>query len=186
MTSLFLLTGQNIDVFNKSSCFYTDICYHFKRPEKKDIALKDRILYYFPNITLCEGDCKTAGVNLTTLKAIYEWKFSNLKKQNILEENLMYQSGLGEITDLISHTNIEIIKCYKDIFIYNIFISNTGGFIILSFISIQIIVSIIYLKGGIYHIKKFVFEITNKFISFLSLQKDNSSLPNIKFIKKKY
>ena len=180
MTSLLMLTEQNINVFNKSSSFYTDICYHFEMPVKKDIALKDRILIYFPNITLCEGDCKTIGVNLTTLKAMCECKFSNLKKQNILEDNLMYQSAVGEITDLLSHTNIEIIKCYKDVFTYKFFISNIGGFIILFFISIQIIVLIIHLKKGLYSVKKFIFEITNKYISFISLQKDNSVIPNTK------
>ena len=180
MTSLLLLTEQNINAFNKSSSFYTDICYHFEMPGKKDIALKDRILIYFPNITLCEGDCKTVGVNLTALKAICECKFSNLKKQNILEDNLMYQSGVGEITDLLSHTNIEIIKCYKDVFTYKFFISNIGGFIILFFISIQIIVSIIYLKKGLYSVKKFIFDITNKYISFISLQKDNSIMLSTK------
>ena len=50
------LSQQNIDVFNLSSDFYTDICYYFDSPINKDIALKDRIKLFFPNITLCEND----------------------------------------------------------------------------------------------------------------------------------
>ena len=54
INSLFYLAEQNIDIFNLSSGFYTDICYHFNSPvEGKDIALKDRIKLYFPNVTLC-------------------------------------------------------------------------------------------------------------------------------------
>ena len=41
-----------MDIFNLSSSFYKDICFQYN--SKKDIALKDRVLEYFPNITLCE------------------------------------------------------------------------------------------------------------------------------------
>ena len=46
------LLNEGIDVFDLSSPFYNDVCFRYK--SKKDIALKDRILEYFPNITLCE------------------------------------------------------------------------------------------------------------------------------------
>ena len=39
MNSILFLTEQNIDVFNLSSVFYTDICFHFDSPIDKDIAL---------------------------------------------------------------------------------------------------------------------------------------------------
>ena len=174
MTSLLYLTGQNIDVFNKDSPFYTDICYNFDKPVKKDIALKDRILIYFPNITLCESNCKINGVNLTSLKSICECKYNNFKKKNFIEDSLIYQTGVGEIKNILSHTNIEIIKCYEDIFNFKNFISNYGGFMILSFIIIQIITTIIYYLKSLYLIRKYLFEIANKYISYISSQKNNS------------
>ena len=94
------LTSQNIDVFNLSSVFYTDICFHFKSPIDKDIALKDRILLCFPNITLCENGCKIKGVNLTNLKSICECTFNNFISNSILGSNLLSQSQFGEIEDI--------------------------------------------------------------------------------------
>ena len=112
INSLLHLTGQNINIFNLSSDFYTDICYHYESNLDKDVALQDRILIYFPNITLCEGGCETKGVNVTTLKAICECAFNNLKDTAILSNNILYQSQLGQIKEMISSTNIVIIKCY--------------------------------------------------------------------------
>ena len=172
MTSLLYLTEQNIDVFNKDNSFYTDICYHFDLPIKKDIALKDRILIFFPNITLCENNCIIKGVNLTILKSICECKYSSLKNKNFLEDSLMTQTGVSEITDILRHTNIEIIKCYKDIFDFKRFISNSGGFMILSFIIIQIIVATIFYFKNLNEIRKYLFDISTKYISYLSLYKN--------------
>ena len=89
INSLLFLTGQNIDVFNLSSSFYNDICYHFDSPLGKDIALKDRIHLYFPNITLCEDGCQTKGVNLTSLKSICECKMNNIMSNNFLGNNYL-------------------------------------------------------------------------------------------------
>ena len=73
--SILFLTEQNIDVFNKTSGFYTDICYHYESPCDKDVALRDRLLIYYPNITLCDYGCNNAGVNLTSMTAICECKY---------------------------------------------------------------------------------------------------------------
>ena len=63
MDSILFLTDQNIDIFNKSCEFYTDLCYHFESPNNKDVALRDRLLVYYPNITLCDSGCDIYGVN---------------------------------------------------------------------------------------------------------------------------
>ena len=63
------LSQQNIDVFNLSSDFYTDICYYFESPIKKDLSLKDRVKIFFPNITLCENGCTIKGINTSSMKA---------------------------------------------------------------------------------------------------------------------
>ena len=174
INSLFYLAKQNIDIFNISSDFYTDICYHFNSPvEGKDIALKDRILLYFPNITLCEDDCQIKGVNLTTFKAICECKLNNIMSNNIFGNNILVQSKLGEIKDIISKTNIEVIKCYKDLFVFKYYISNIGLYIITTLIIIQIILSIFYFCKSSYSIMKYIISITEKYISFLSFHKNN-------------
>ena len=174
MKSLFYLADQDIDIFNLSSAFYTDICYHFNSPvEGKDIALKDRILLYFPNVTLCEEGCQIKGVNLTTFKAICECLLNRLMGSNIFGNNILYQSSLGEIQSLIKKTNIEVVKCYKDIFVYKYFIKNTGGFIIMFLILAQIILIIIYYCKSLYSIRKYIFNISEKYILYLSIVRNN-------------
>jgi hypothetical protein len=87
MDSLLFLTGQNIDIFNKSSGFYHDICYHFESPCDKDVALNDRLLVYYPNITLCDSGCTNSGVNLTTMTALCECKFKAMTDEETEDED---------------------------------------------------------------------------------------------------
>ena len=178
--SLLYLSEQNIDVFNISSIFYTDICYHFDSPIDKDIALKDRVSLYYPNITLCENGCKTKGINLTTFRALCECKLNNLLGSNLFENNLLYQSYIGEIQDLISKTNIEVLRCYKDIFNSKYLISNVGVYIILFLFVSLIILTIIYFCKNAFSIQKYIFDITEKFLSHFLSKKTNVGIKNYK------
>ena len=157
LDKLKFLTDQNIDIFDLESDFYTDICYTFESPiDGKDISLKDRIKLYFPNVTLCENGCKIKGVNITTFKAMCECTLNNFMENNIFGDNIFYQSSFGEIESLIKQTNIEVLRCYKNIFVLKYFVKNIGGFIILFLIFIQIILTIIYYHKYLYLIKKYI------------------------------
>ena len=183
--SLLFFTNQNINVFNLSSEFYNDICYHFDSPIDKDITLKDRIKLYYPNITLCESGCKLKGVNLTTLKALCECKLIDIMNNNIFEDNLLFQSQFGELKDLISKTNIEVLKCYKDLFAPKYFLSCIGGFFVLILIIIQIVMAIIFFNRSILLIRKYLFGITGRYIMYLSSNLINNSNPPKKKRKRK-
>ena len=54
LNSALFLSEQNVDIFNINSPLYTDICFHFKSPNGKDIPVKERIHIFVPNITLCD------------------------------------------------------------------------------------------------------------------------------------
>ena len=111
------LTEQGINIFDPDSDFYTDICFHFKSPiDGKDIPLKDRLRLFYPNITLCNEGCSIKGVNLTSWKAICECKLRDLVQNNIFGNNLVIQKTIGEVQDILMKTNIEVLKCYKDLF----------------------------------------------------------------------
>ena len=166
------LTDQNIDIFNLSSNFYTDICFHFKSPIDKDISLKDRVLLFFPNITLCENGCHMKGVDTETFKSICECKLNNLINKNVLENNLLYKTQLGEFEEMLKQTNLEILKCYKDISNSKYISSNLGAFIILFLIITLIICSIIYCSKNLYLIRKYIFNITDKFLSYIYSEDD--------------
>ena len=182
LEQLKFLTSQNIDIFNLESDFFTDICYSFESPiYGKDIPLKDRIKLYFPNVTLCENGCEIKGVNITTFKAMCKCTLNNFMENNIFGDNFFYQSSVGEIKNMIKQTNIEVLRCYQNIFVLKYFKKNTGGFIILFLILIQIILTIIYYCKYLYLIKKYIFNITDKFLMYLLSIKNNIEniiLPN--------
>ena len=106
INSILFLTKQNVDIFNLSSPFYIDICYSFETDNKKDIALKDRITIFFPNVTLCENGCQIKSINLTSLKTNCECKSSIFIDNDIFAGNMLYQNQLNEIDNIIRPTNI--------------------------------------------------------------------------------
>ena len=173
------LISQGIDIFNLSNPFYTDVCFQYnsinnENYQNKDIALKDRVLIFFPNITLCENDCEMNGINLTTLKAICECPYSN-KNKDILKDNALYQSQVGQFEEFISSTNIYVITCYKNILNLSYFKECTGGLIIFIFLVLEIICTIFYYLKGFPSIKIYIFDIGSKYINFLTPNKSNKS-----------
>ena len=162
------LTHQNINIFNKSSGFYTDICFHYDSPNGKDITLKDRIKEFFPNITLCNEGCICNGINLTSMTAICKCTINDLINENIITGNAFVSNIMNEITYVFYESNFMVLKCYKDIFVYKYFIKNTGGFIVLFIIFFQIIFVFIYQKYSLNEINKYIFILLKVYFSYLN------------------
>ena len=162
------MADQNIDIFDLSSDFYTDICFHYNSPIDKDITLKDRITLFFPNITLCENGCQIKGMNIETMRAICECKFNDIINSNIFSNSAFYRSQVGQIQEILSETNIEIIKCFKEFIKYKYCISCIGGYIIFAFIIIQISLTLFYSIKSKYPLRKYIFNVTDNFLLHLS------------------
>jgi hypothetical protein len=139
--------NEGIDIFNMSSPFYNDICFQYN--SKKDIALKDRVLEYFPNITLCEEGCDLMGINMTTITAICECFYSESKKEDALKNKVLEESQLGVVEEMISSSNLYVIKCINLVLSTDTIKRGYGGFIILGLIIIDIIFTVIYCKKDI-------------------------------------
>ena len=185
LSTLSQLYSQGIDLFDLSAPFYTDVCFQYTAVNKtniknKDIALKDRVLVFFPNITLCEDGCDMKGINLTTIRAICECSYSN-KDKDILKDNALYQSNVGQLEEFLSSTNIYVIKCYKNFLNGKYFKECIGGLIILVLLIIEIICTIKYCSKGLFSIKLYVFEISEKYINYISPKKNY--LRNIKNVQ---
>mgnify|MGYP006873017455 CR=1 FL=1 len=160
-----LVSEQNIDIFNLSGSFYTDICYHFKSPNKKDVPLKDRILTFYPNISFCDDGCIYKGVNLETLKAECECKIINFFDNYLLVNDLpLFDNIIGEAVNFIKESNILVLKCYKDLFRFKYYYHNKGYYIISSLILIQMLCSFIFFYLDLLKIKKYIYNLTNCFI----------------------
>ena len=161
------LTNQSINIFNQLDDFYTDICYHYDSPNGKILPVKERLRIYYPNITLCEDGCLTKGVDLETLESICECKFNNLFSNDIIEENALLKSTLGEITDIISNSNLDVLKCYKDVFNKEYFLNNIGGYIIIIIFIIELIFAIKFLANDMSTIRKYLYNLSEKYINLL-------------------
>ena len=168
LPSILSLTEQNINVFNLSDEFYTDICYCFKSPNGKDIPLKDRIKNFYPNITLCEDGCFSKGVNLDTMESICECKFNDLIRNDIIENNALLSNTIGEVTELIGDSNLNVLKCYKNVFDKKLVRKGTGAFIILGITFVEIILSLIFIIYDMNMIRKYLFDLAHYYIFLIS------------------
>ena len=87
---------------------------------------------------------------------------------------MLVQKSFGEFQDILTKTNIEVLKCYKDIFNIEMYKQNIGMFIIASLIVVHIaMIFVYYLKYKI-RIKKYVLSISDVFLSSVLEKKDNN------------
>ena len=164
---------QDIDIFNSEDVFFNDLCYYFKSPNGRDVPLKERILLFYPNITLCDNSCNNIGVNLTSMKAICECKL-----KEILDETKDASKLIGlEFTEIIDSLSLDVIKCYKTLFQAKYFINCYGGFISLFLIIIQAICTIIASKKSMYKLRRTTFKLLENYLTFLHSKSMNNFPP---------
>ena len=159
---------QIIELSDVSSSFYTDLCFHYKSPfDGKDIPLKDRLKLFYPNVALCDQGCSIKGIDLTTNKSICECKLNEWLNNEIIEGNKFLANSMAEIKTLLQKTNIEVLRCYKDLFHLKYYLSNHGSFIIMALLIIQIILTVIYYTKYIYPMRSYLYNITQKYLLYL-------------------
>ena len=174
--SILFLTGQNIDIFNLSGEFYTDICYHFESPNGKDIPLKDRIKEFYPNISLCDDSgCTYKGVNLTTMESICECKFNDILNNKYFEGNVLIENTLGEITDILTNSNLDVLKCFQNVFKRKYIIKSIGGFIILIIIFFEIICTLYFFLYSYFQIIKYLYYLSSYYVNLINTKNQNSN-----------
>ena len=137
--------------------FYTDICKHYKSPNKRDIPLKFRFKVIFPNVTLCEGGCLSKGVDLKTMESICYCPFIDFSRNSIISNFFEYSETLGDLYSFVSNSNINILFCIKKIFNFEYFKRCSGGFFIMSILFLQTVFVIIYFFKSKIEIKKYIF-----------------------------
>ena len=172
------LTSQGINIFDLNDPFYTDICYDFDNPLKKDIPLNDRINDLFPNAELCDEGCQYKGINLEDMTVTCDCKFNDIANSNIIKDNEILNSAFGEIFDMINNSNILVFKCFK--YIFKHFSRSIGGWISLVLIIIHVAMCLLFFFIGFSNVKKYIYSMTHNYISYItnSLQK-KQVLPNL-------
>ena len=160
------LTSQGINIFDINDPFYTDICYDFDNPLKKDIPLNDRIKDIFPNASLCDEGCQYKGINLEDMTATCDCKFNDITNSNLVKDNELLDSTVGQIFDLINSSNIQVFKCFKDMFKH--FSKSIGGWISLGLIGTHIGMTLTFFLLSSSQVDTYILTMTYNYISYIT------------------
>ena len=161
------LTDQGINIFDVNDPFYTDLCFDYKNPKKRDIPLSDRIKNVFPNVSLCNDGCEIDGINLEDMTASCNCKFNDITNNEVIKDNAVLDTMVGEIFDLINSSNILVVKCYKYIFKY--FKNSFGGILTASIIALNLILTNIFFAKHFPKISAYIKTVTYRYLSYLSM-----------------
>ena len=145
--------------YNSLSKFYKDICFTYTTESETDICLPDRKREFEEkNLSLCESNCDYKGYDYITKKVSCECeikiKFPFISKIVIDKDKL-----LRKFSDVKNYINLNVMKCWRDLFTKKGLISNVGSYLILGIIFICIIILIIFSIKGYKQIYKKIFEI---------------------------
>ena len=170
------LTSQGINIFDINDPFYTDICYDFDNPIKKDIPLNDRIKDLYPNVSLCDEGCQQKGINLEDMTSTCDCKFNDIANNNAIKDNALINEAFGEIVDLINSSNILVFKCFK--YIFNHFSRSVGGWISLSLIIAHISMTLLYILVQSMNTTRYIISLSKNYITYISTKaKKKNAVP---------
>ena len=143
-----LIDEKNIFKYNSSHEYYNDICFSYSTDNNTDIILKDRRDEYIKNnMSLCEKKCKFKGYEYDTKKAICEC-FIKIKCPLISEIIINRDKFLNNFVELKNQINLNLMKCYKELFNKEGLINNIGNYITSAVILFTIILCILFkIKG---------------------------------------
>ena len=143
---------NNLEELNSSSRYYKDICYVTTSESGTDISLKDRKNEY-PKKTACQDNCIFSGYNNTIEKSrclckIKEFSFSfaniTINKTKLLEN----------FVNIKNIANINMLKCYKELFSKKGILKNIGFYILFIIAIIHICCIILFYTKNRNLIKK--------------------------------
>ena len=163
------LISQGINIFDLNHPFYTDICYDFENPMKKDIPLSERIKTLYPDVELCDEGCEIKEINLEDMSSTCDCMFNDLSNSNIMKDNPLMESAFGEVFDIINNSNIQVFKCFKNIFTH--FSRSIGGWISLSLILGQTGFALTYFLFQSTQVSKYIYNLTKNYLKCMPTKK---------------
>ena len=147
---------KEIDQANSSSKSYNDICDKDTTDKGTYIPLNDRKDIYVNNeLYPCEENCKFGDYekNIEKVKCICNTKLDFRLYSEIKKNKTLLLVGFKDIKNII---NINIMKCYKNLFNNNWLSNNIGFYLILSIILFHLISVIIFYKKDFDIIKNII------------------------------
>ena len=141
------ITEENLDLYNKNSKFYTDICYTYTSDNGTDIILIDRQNeFYEKKRNVCEEDCALKGYDKLTGTA----ECSSEIKLNIpiISEIKVDKNKLFKFMNIKTIANFKVMTCVKLFFSFKGIIKNIGFYVsFVTMIMYIICIVLFYLKG---------------------------------------
>ena len=136
--------NESLDKYNASSDYYNNLCHKTTSNYGTDISLTDRKDKFIEdNMTLCEEDCSLIDYNYTTEKA----KCSCLIKITLpffdeikFDKDKLYKSFI----DVKNIANINLMKCYKEVFKGKNLLKNYGFYIFIALFALYFVCFILF------------------------------------------
>ena len=149
---------NSIFKYNSSNEYYNDICYSYTK-NNSDFILEDRRDEYINNnLSLCEKGCEYNNYDYNNKKVLCEC-FTKTKIASLSEIEINKDKLLRNFIDIKNIININVLRCFKEVFNKEKLIFNLGFIIMGIIILITFILSILFkikeysdLKNRIYKI----------------------------------
>ena len=146
-----LLSKSGYNLFSDKNEFYNDICATYTTENGTDILLYDRRMDIYQltvNISLCQEGCEFGSYDKNTKKAKCNCPLNqNTNEINNLDlSNIKFDKNemLDRFKEVIDNSNFRVLKCYKLLLKFNLFIKNIGSIIMTILFILFLILLIIY------------------------------------------
>ena len=127
-------------------------------------------------MSLCEKNCEFFGYDFQTKKAICECNVQD-RSPLLFNDIINKEKLLNNFVDIKSISNINVMKCYDLLLSKNSLTNNTGNYILLSIISMNVILSLFFYFKGYQKIMnkiKKIMELKNK--TNIEINKKNTDI----------
>ena len=134
--------------YNPESDYYKDICKSYDNNKNYDIIISDRQKEYNNyNLSLCPKNCTFNEYDYKAKKVSCQCEVQTELSHLLLEDIIDKDKLLNNFVNFKSISNINIIKCFKEVFSKNGLKKNIGSYIILVILFLFILLCILfYLK----------------------------------------
>ena len=107
------------------------------------------------------------------MESICECKF-NLLNSELMQRNTLLDNTVGELTNLIGNSNIDVLKCFNNVFNLQNIIKSIGGYIIIGIMFFEVIFSFKFLLYDFNKIKRYIYNLTNNYINLIDKEDDKA------------
>ena len=136
--------SDKIDILNKSSSYYNDICYIANSNKGTDLILRDRIQESIKNNkTVCQEDCDFTEYNYELLIANCSCSVKDLSLK-VNDRNINMKKVFESFKDVKNIVNIKILICYDILFSFKGILKNIGAILIIIIIIFHFICIILF------------------------------------------